>query len=135
MNVAAAILIYNDKILGFKRKPSKNKYTSCKYEFPGGKVKKNEKIQDTLRREIKEELDLDLGKTTFFFQNDYTYPEFSVSLHFYISRLNKLNFSLKEHIEFKTLEVKDLRTVDWLLADYPVINYIEGNTSLLKELI
>ena len=135
MNVAAAILIYDNKILCFKRKPSESIYTSCKYEFPGGKVKKNEKFKDTLKREVKEELDLDLGKTIFFFKNTYSYPQITVRLRFYISRLEELNFTLKEHLEFKTLEIKDLKTVDWLLADYPVINYIQENVALLKKFI
>ena len=42
LDVVAAILIYEKSILAFKRGYSKDQNLSLKYEFPGGKVKKNE---------------------------------------------------------------------------------------------
>ena len=58
MQVVAAILVYKNKILAFKRPFSNNKNLSLKYEFPGGKVKNNETCICAIRREIKEELNL-----------------------------------------------------------------------------
>ena len=56
IEVVAAIIFYNDKILCFKRGPHKYSYISNKYEFPGGKIKENETKIDALEREIIEEL-------------------------------------------------------------------------------
>ena len=68
MNVVAAILLYQKKILCFKRGYSQNNPVSNKYKFPGGKVKKNESFKKALRRELKEELNLEVNKLNFFFK-------------------------------------------------------------------
>ena len=45
MKVVAAILIYNKRILAFRRPYQKNKpQISLKYEFPGGKIENNEAL-------------------------------------------------------------------------------------------
>ena len=129
MNVVAAILLYQKKILCFKRGYSQNNLVSNKYEFPGGKVKKNESFKKALRRELKEELNLEVNKLNFFFKNDFSYPNFKVNLRFYISELTDLNFELKEHSEYSILQVNHLRSLEWLSADYPVIEYIEKNSN------
>ena len=47
-NVVAAIIFYKDKILATQRKYSKNSEISLKFEFPGGKVRLNEKKEIAL---------------------------------------------------------------------------------------
>lgn len=134
MQVVAVILFYKTRILAFKRGFSKNKFISFKYEFPGGKVRKEEIFEIALRREIREELNLELGRLFFVFKNDFRYSNILVNLRFYITKINNLNFSLNEHLEFKILDLKDLRSVDWLEADYPVIKYLEKNSRKLYKL-
>ena len=129
LDVVAAILIYEKSILAFKRGYSKDQNLSLKYEFPGGKVKKNESYIKAIKRELKEELNLEVKKLSLFYRNCFSYPNLTVNLRFYTSRVSDLNFSLKEHTTYKALELKDIRSVEWLSADYPVINYIEKKTS------
>ena len=54
VNVAAAIIRKNNKYFIAKR--NINKHLGGFYEFPGGKQDKNETLQETVIREIKEEL-------------------------------------------------------------------------------
>ena len=64
MKVVAAILIYNKKILAFKRPASKtNEHISLKYEFPGGKIEPGESPEGALIREIKEELSISISES------------------------------------------------------------------------
>ena len=58
--VSAAIIIENKKILCVQRNKGKYNYISYKYEFPGGKLEEGEKEEDALKREISEELNLEI---------------------------------------------------------------------------
>ncbi len=125
MQVVAAILVYKNKILAFKRPFSNNKYLSLKYEFPGGKVKKNETCIRAIRREIKEELGINIKYFENFYETSFTYPEFTVNIKFYLSKVECLSFKLNAHTEYKLLDIIELRTLDWLEADYQVISHLE----------
>ena len=131
MQVVAAILVYRNKILAFKRPFSNNKSLSLKYEFPGGKVKKNETCISAIRREIKEELGINIKCFENYFETSFTYPEFTVNIKFYLSKLEFLNLKLNAHTEYKLLDIIELKTLDWLEADYQVITHLEqqGYTS------
>ena len=60
LDVVAAIIIHDGKILCVQRDTNKYDYISKKYEFPGGKIEENEIAEDALKREIKEELLMDV---------------------------------------------------------------------------
>ena len=55
-NVVAGVI--TKKNLFFIAQRNRNKHLGLKWEFPGGKVEKNETIEDALKREIKEELNI-----------------------------------------------------------------------------
>ena len=58
LEVVAAIIFFEKKILVTQRKFHKNTAFSYKYEFPGGKVEKNEDKITALKREREEEKNL-----------------------------------------------------------------------------
>ena len=58
-NVVAAIIKKNNKYLIVQR--NKNKHLGLKWEFPGGKVDKNESFESALKREIHEELNIEIN--------------------------------------------------------------------------
>ena len=60
LEVVAAIIFFENKILVTQRKFNKNRAFSYKYEFPGGKVENNEDKITALRREFMEELNLEI---------------------------------------------------------------------------
>ncbi len=125
MQVVAAIIIFNNKILALQRRFSNKSYISLKYEFPGGKVKKNETSIQALKRELKEEIDLEVNNPTLYYQTKFKYPEYEVSINFYTWNTKELQISLNVHKDYKLLTVGNLRDVEWLEADYEVIDFIE----------
>ena len=128
--VTAAILTNNDQILCMQRAKSKFDYISYKYEFPGGKVEKNESHEEGLSRELKEEMDLDIKvcKNQFFKSVTHEYPDFIVTLHSYLCSVDTRKFELKEHESFIWLNKTDLLTLDWALADIPIVKKLMGDT-------
>ncbi len=126
MKVVAAILIYDKKVLAFKRPYEKNNpHISLKYEFPGGKVKKNETEVFSLKRELLEELELKVNNLKKYYKTSYDYVDYKVDISFYISYIDSLNFNLNVHDEYKIVNVNHLKNLDWLQADYAVIDYIQ----------
>ncbi|MBP6300238.1 MAG: NUDIX domain-containing protein, partial [Arenimonas sp.] len=60
IEVSAAIIINDGKILCVQRNVNKFDYISMKYEFPGGKLELGESKEVAVKREINEELNLDI---------------------------------------------------------------------------
>lgn len=62
MNVAIAVLIYQNQFLICERK---NKFEGY-FEFPGGKIEKNESGEEAIKRELLEELNLSISQLKYF---------------------------------------------------------------------
>jgi 8-oxo-dGTP diphosphatase len=56
--VTAAVIFKNGKVLVAQRSPESS--LPNKWEFPGGKMEENETPEDCLKREIQEELNIDI---------------------------------------------------------------------------
>ncbi|MBI4387750.1 MAG: 8-oxo-dGTP diphosphatase MutT [Candidatus Omnitrophica bacterium] len=59
------------------------------WEFPGGKRRKNETLERCLKREIKEEVGVDIEVGARHKAVSYEYPDRAVSILFYWARINK----------------------------------------------
>ena len=125
IEVVAAIIFYEDKVLVTQRKFNKNIDFSYKYEFPGGKVEKGEKKIIALKRELREELDLKLESFKHFESYKYKYQNTEILLHFYLSNIKNLKLSLRVHECYKLLNINELANLDWLDADYKVVKKLE----------
>lgn len=126
--VVAAIIIDKNEILCMQRNKSNYSYTSYKYEFPGGKIEKGETHIEALKREIQEEMLLDVNVTEkdFFLTVEHEYPDFSIKMHSYICHVANRKFVRKEHINHVWLHSKDLAKLDWAAADIPIVQKLMG---------
>ena len=126
LEVVAAIIFVENKILVTQRKYHRNAALSYKFEFPGGKVEYNEDKITALRRELLEELNLELTNFKHFTSYNYTYDKDEIKLHFFLSNVKELKLSLKVHESYKLVTVKQLSQLDWLAADYEVIKKLQS---------
>ncbi len=121
INVVAAIIMDNKKILCVQRGSNKYKYISHKYEFPGGKIEDYENDEEALKREILEELSIEIDNIEFFETVFYEYPDFKLTMECYKCTTRSRNLKLSEHINYKWLEKQELNSLDWAEADLPIV--------------
>ena len=126
LEVVAAIIFFENKILVTQRKFSKNSAFSYKYEFPGGKVEDNEDKITALRRELMEELNLEITSFKHFASYNYNYDINKIKLNFFVSNVTELKITLKVHESYKLVTVRQLSQLDWLAADYEVIKMLQS---------
>lgn len=122
IEVVAAIIVHDDKILCTQRSVNKYEYISKKYEFPGGKVESGESLVDAIRREVREELIMDVSVGDKFLTVNHKYPDFELTMHSFICKSVDRSFTLTEHIDFKWLGVDELGDLDWAAADLPIVD-------------
>ena len=93
------------------------------WEFPGGKIEENETIQDTIEREIQEELDCIIkADDNIFDVCVYEYDKFIVNLTTIHCTIVKGSPKALEHAKLIWLNKENLLSLNWAPADIPAVN-------------
>ena len=119
VRVPCAIIEHNGKILAGQRSAALS--FPLQWEFPGGKQEENETDEETLIREIREELNVEINiiqklpVTT----KDQGWRE--IILVPFVCTLRSYDIMLTEHEQISWLTPQDLPSLDWTEADLGVI--------------
>lgn len=122
VKVVAAIIRNGNKIFATQRGYGEFKGG---WEFPGGKVEKDETPECALTREIREELDIKISVGEKLGCIEYDYPAFHLSMDCYWAEISSGDLVLKEHTAAMWLSGEELDSVDWLPADLELIELIK----------
>ncbi len=120
--VAACALIDPDgRVLVAQRPEGKN--MAGLWEFPGGKVEAGERPEETLIRELGEELGIEVKEPCLapFTFASHAYPHFHLLMPLYLCRRWDGAVTAKEHRALKWLRPKDLAALPMPPADAPLI--------------
>lgn len=96
------------------------------WEFPGGKVEAGESPEEALRREIREELEVEVNVGDLINTIEYDYPAFHLSMKCYACTIAGGSPHLLEHEAARWLSADQLDSVAWLPADITLIPKIAG---------
>ena len=91
------------------------------WEFPGGKIEPGENCDEALKREIQEELGVNIAVDEFLCTTDYDYPSFHLTMHCYLCSIESGSIELREHKSARWLTVETFNSVEWLPADRAVV--------------
>lgn len=127
IEVVAAIIINDNKVLCVQRNINKYDYISLKFEFPGGKIEEGESREAALVREIEEELKKEISIQDFFLTVYHEYPDFTITMHSFICTCKDEKITLTEHVDYRWLSVKELQELDWAAADVPIVEKLLNN--------
>ena len=122
INVVAAVIFKDGKVFATQRGYGEFKDG---WEFPGGKVEPGESPEDALRREIREELEVEVNVGDLIDTIEYDYPAFHLSMKCFACTIAGGSPHLLEHEAAKWLTSTQLGSVNWLPADVTLIPKIE----------
>lgn len=123
IKVVAAILQNDDKILIAKKREGKP--LAGFYEFPGGKVEEGENPEDSLVRELMEEMSIKVTVKDYVGKSIYDYGNGKViELLGYTAEIIEGDIVLTDHDEYRWVTLEEVRNYNIAPADIPLISKI-----------
>lgn len=122
IRVSAAIIVDGDRILATERG-----YGDFKdlWEFPGGKREEGESGEETIVREIREELSATISVDRSLCTIEHQYESFHLTMDCFLCHVIDGEISIEEHEAMKWLTAESLMSVEWLPADLKVLPFIK----------
>jgi len=120
--VTAALTIEQGKLLVTQRR--KDSSHGLLWEFPGGKVEDGEDPRGALRRELKEELDVEVEVGGLFDAVFYSYPEYPILLLVYRCRVEKGSLKPIGCHDLRWVTLRELETLVMPSADDPIRKHL-----------
>ena len=119
IEVTAAILEKGDKIMIARR--ATGKHLEGFWEFPGGKIEQNETPESCLKRELKEEFDIEIKIGKYIGESVYSYPKKTIRLLAYTSQIINGNMKLNDHDKVEWVDLEEIYNFKLAPADIPLI--------------
>ncbi|WP_379163569.1 (deoxy)nucleoside triphosphate pyrophosphohydrolase [Paenibacillus sp. sgz5001063] len=121
IEVAAAIIHNADgQILIARRREGKSQ--AGLWEFPGGKLEAGEEVPDCLRRELMEEMSIDILPYAAFGVNEHDYDGFQIRLIAWEAEYLAGPIRLSDHDDARWVSVNELEGFAFAPADIPFVH-------------
>ena len=121
--VTAAIILKDNTVLIAQRAPGEN--LAGKWEFPGGKIELGETPQECLKREIREELNIEIEVLDLFGQSIYIYNHGTIKLMAFWCQCLSSEITMKVHSRIEWVNGHDLDLYDYAPADLPFVEKLK----------
>ena len=121
-NVVAAVIKKNNLYLVVQR--NREKHMGLKWEFPGGKVNKNEKFEDALKREILEELSISINIKKKIAEENYKDEKINIVLHYYLCSKKNGIIELNEHEKLAWVKKNEFNKYDFAEGDGNILSLL-----------
>ena len=119
IDVTCAIIEKNGQVLAAQRGPAMA--MPFKWEFPGGKINPGETPENSIIREIKEELGIEIQIKTMLPPSSHSYPDLHIRLHPFVCRISRGRIEPAEHHAVQWTYHDRLLALDWAEADVAVV--------------
>jgi 8-oxo-dGTP diphosphatase len=127
--VVAALIESDGKILACQRR--KNDAFGLKWEFPGGKVQRDENPGQALARELKEELGVDAAIGEEIYRTRHRYAELAreIELIFFAARAQRNEMCNLAFEQMRWVTPGELAGLDFLPADQEFVEILARRTT------
>jgi 8-oxo-dGTP diphosphatase len=122
IDVVCGIIFKSGKVFIARRRPDKS--LGGYWEFPGGKIELEETNEEGLKRELREELGMEVEVTTFIAENEHEYDTFKIRLIAYHCKFQSATMNMTDHDAFEWVSIQDLEHYRLAPADIPLIQYV-----------
>jgi 8-oxo-dGTP diphosphatase len=124
VNVVAAIIRRNENILITQR--FDNVHLPGLWEFPGGKVEPGERPEETVIRELKEELGIDVKEACLapFAFASHSYETFHLLMPLYLCRRWDGSITAREAQQLSWVRPREMGKYTMPLADVPLVSQL-----------
>ena len=130
IKVTCACIVKGGRILVTQRGPESDH--PFLWEFPGGKKKQHETVEECILREIMEELELEIEIIKPMVSVQHNYITKQIELIPFLCSLRSGKLKLNEHIDYKWVELDELYKLPFSEADEKLIRQ-PTNQRILKE--
>lgn len=127
IQVSAAVIQRNGKVYIQQRPPGG--LMAGLWEFPGGKVEKNESPEDCLLREIREELGVRVSIREKLMVVKHSYTQFRVTLHVFVCRLPSGRIQTTSCDQWKWVNASELDSYPFPAANVKIIKDLKSRES------
>jgi len=130
--VASGVIVKNNKILiGLRAEGDSG---AGMWEFPGGKIELNESSEDAIKRELREELDIEATVNQKIMKYSHRFKNTIYEISFF--EINKFTGSIKKnvHDDLQWIELASLKKYQFISGDLLLIDRILANPTLLNGL-
>lgn len=124
LRVVAGFLKKENKFLLVKRPLNKNR--GGFWEFPGGKVEKEETLEEAIERELREELGIKTKPKRILGKIKYKYPDEEIELILFEVEFDEEPI-LKEALELKWVSFEEVKNLDLCPADRELFKSLKEN--------
>lgn len=122
--VTAAVIVRNQKVLIAQRPAGKS--LAHYWEFPGGKLEVGETLPQCLKRELKEELNLDATIGSFITASRFEYEFGTINLNaFFVSIAPDIEVRSNEHEQIKWISLAEFDNYQFPPADVPIVEALK----------
>lgn len=87
------------------------------WEFPGGKVERNETAAEACARELLEELEVSVTDLRDFYTVEYDYDDFHLSMDCFLCRIASGEVTITEQMAVRWVPRRELAQLEWMPAD------------------
>ena len=122
IDVVAAVIKKDNKYLIAQR--NRDKHFAFYWEFPGGKVNNNESFENALKREILEELSINIKINNKISSEKFRDEKINVEVHYFLCEKLDEEIILSEHEDMKWVFKKNLLNFKLAPGDSKIIKYL-----------